>query len=369
MLQPPKLKQWAVLNLASQRYSSADVQQFVAELTLQLRQQGGAATAPAIIEGSRYSSAQAAVQAAAATSGSQAQLLLVVLPDDSSKQYGEVKAAAAQLGVATQCMVASKAGIGSSIKRPYVTNILLKVAAKAGGVAWQLPQGPEVWAPALAAGGLMVVGIDVGHGIAGGSGSKPSMAGIVGTLDASCSRYGGVVQEQTPGHEIVLGLQQGLVQLLRDRQHAAGQLPGSLLVYRDGVSDSQYLAVLQQEVPAVRAACREVGGAGASPKVRATVRMWCPVSAKIGSQAERKPPHRKSSEKWRSHSPVKRLEWPSFHSQVGRTYCAALLGDVETCSSMASVFWIAGRADELLCVRPHAGLPHVALQSIKIGCR
>uniref|UniRef100_A0A383WDW5 Piwi domain-containing protein n=1 Tax=Tetradesmus obliquus TaxID=3088 RepID=A0A383WDW5_TETOB len=272
MLQPPNLKQWAVLNLASQRFSSADVQQFVAELTVQLQQQGGAAAAPAIIDGSRRSSAAAAVQAAAAAAaaaGSQAQLLLVVLPDDSSKQYGEVKAAAAQLGVATQCMVASAAGIGSSIKKPYVASLLLKVAAKAGGVAWQLPQGPELWAPTLAAakGGLMVVGVDVGHGIAGGSGSKPSMAGIVGTLDASCSRYGAVVQEQTPGHEIVLGLQQGLLQLLQERQQASGQLPGALLVYRDGVSDSQYLAVLQQEVPALRAACRELGGAQYNPKV------------------------------------------------------------------------------------------------------
>jgi eukaryotic translation initiation factor 2C len=251
------------------------VQQFVTELVAQLKQQGGSATAPTIIDGGRHSTTSAAVQAAAAAAtgggrGSKAQLLLVVLPTDNSKQYGEVKAAAAELGVATQCIVANKAGISSSVKKPYVTNVLLKVAAKAGGVAWQLPQGPEVWAPTLAAakGGLMVLGIDVGHGIAGGSGNKPSMAGIVGTLDASCSRYGAVVQEQTPGHEIVLGLQEGLVQLLGDRQKAAGQLPGSLLVYRDGVSDSQYLAVLQQEVPAVRAACREVGGADYDPKVR-----------------------------------------------------------------------------------------------------
>lgn len=280
MLQPPNLKQWAVLNLASQRCSSADVQQFVSELMLQLQQQGGAAAAPAIIDGSRRSSAAAAVQAAAAAAaagGSQAQLLLVVLPGDSSKQYGEVKAAAARLGVATQCMVASAAGIGSGIKKPYVANLLLKVAAKAGGVAWQLPQGPELWAPTLAAakGGLMVVGIDVGHGIAGGSGSNPSMAGIVGTLDASCSRYGAVVQEQTPGHEIVLGLQQGLLQLLQERQQVSGQLPGALLVYRDGVSDSQYLAVLQQEVPALRAACRELGGAEYNPKVRVALHGCC----------------------------------------------------------------------------------------------
>jgi eukaryotic translation initiation factor 2C len=251
------------------------VQQFVTELVAQLKQQGGSATAPTIVDGGRHSTTSAAVQAAAAaaTGGggrSKAQLLLVVLPTDNSKQYGEVKAAAAELGVATQCIVANKAGIGSSVKKPYVGNILLKVAAKAGGIAWQLPQGPEVWAPTLAAakGGLMVLGIDVGHGIAGGGGNKPSMAGIVGTLDASCSRYGAVVQEQTPGHEIVLGLQEGLVQLLGDRQKAAGQLPGSLLVYRDGVSDSQYLTVLQQEVPAVRAACREVGGADYNPKVR-----------------------------------------------------------------------------------------------------
>jgi eukaryotic translation initiation factor 2C len=162
--------------------------------------------------------------------------------------------------------------------------MLLKINQKAGGINWQLPVGPEVWAAKLGAAHLMVLGIDVGHGMAGGGGKKPSTAAVVGSLDSGCSRYGAVVLEQTAGEEIVLGLREAVQQLLRDRYSATSSgrqgtpaagsstlprsgLPDSLLVYRDGVSDSQYVAVLQQEVVAIRQACMDAGGPNYRPKV------------------------------------------------------------------------------------------------------
>lgn len=280
LFQPSKLHRWAVLNLAGLVYSSASVVEFLTELVSQLQKQGGSAAVPEVLDGSKYRDVHEAVQAAAAAAlntadlaaraRSPVQLLLVVLSSGwaSSKQYSEVKAAAADLCIPSQCMVASRAGIGSQIKPSYVANLLLKVTAKSGGIGWELPQGPAVWAPPLAAGGgVMVFGVDVGHGIAGGSGSKPSVAGVVGSLNASCSRYGAVALEQTAGHEIVLGMREAAARLLKDRQTATGMLPASLLVYRDGVSDSQYLAVLQQEVTALRQACAEVAGPNYKPKV------------------------------------------------------------------------------------------------------
>lgn len=278
-----------MLNLAGQGYG-AGVREFVSQLTRQLQQQNGNATAPACVDGTT-SAVQASVQKAAAAAGGSTgnvQLLLVVLPDDKGQTYDEVKGEAAGLGIPTQCMVAAKAGLSSSggssqIKAPYVGNMLLKVNQKAGGINWQLPQGPEVWAPKLRTRQLMVLGIDVGHGIAGGAGKKPSTAAVLGSYDQGCSRYSAAVLEQTAGEEIVLGLREAVDQLLRFRSSAltsrqepaaaggapllSSGLPDCLLVYRDGVSDSQYVAVLQEEVEAIRQACRDVGGHKYQPKV------------------------------------------------------------------------------------------------------
>lgn len=304
-LQPAHLRSWAVLNLAD--LSCVDgVREFVSQLTRQLQQQNGTSSAPPFVNG-KASAVDAAVEKAAqaAAGGASAagvQLLLVVLPDDKGDTYNKVKRAAADLGIPTQCMVAAKAGIGprsSQIKAPYVANILLKINKKAGGINWQLPLGPELWAAKLGTKQLMVFGIDVGHGMAGGGGRKPSAAAVVGSLDRGCSRYGAVVFEQTAGEEIVLGLREAVHQLLRDRfRTLSGRggaaegggttlpidgLPNNILVYRDGVSDSQYVAVLQQEVAAIRQACIDAGGQQYKPKVRSWSQQHDPT---LQSQSE-----------------------------------------------------------------------------------
>lgn len=134
-----------------------------------------------------------------------------------------------------------------------------------GGTNWQLPSGPAAWAPLLGTPHVMLLGVDVSHAAPGGSTS--SMAAVVGSLDAGCSQYGAVILEQTARHEVVLGMVEGAQQLLQAHYDARGLLPQSLLVFRDGVSDSMYASVLQQEVAGIRAACRAVGSPGYSPKV------------------------------------------------------------------------------------------------------
>lgn len=126
-----------------------------------------------------------------------------------------------------------------------------------------LPQGPQVWAPLLAAANtpssapcpLMTMGIDVSHGLSGSN--APSVAAVVASQEPSCSRYAAAIMEQTPGHEIVLGMEEAAQQLLQAHRMANnGCLPRSLLVFRDGVSDSMYAEVLVQEVEGIRAAGR-----------------------------------------------------------------------------------------------------------------
>lgn len=134
-----------------------------------------------------------------------------------------------------------------------------------GGSNWQLPVGPSVWAPHFSTEHLMVLGVDVSHGLTGSK--KPSVAAVVGSQDPSCSRYAAAVSEQTAGHEVVLGMQESVAELLQGYQQQRGQRPEAMLVFRDGVSDGMYAAVVQKEVAAIRAACEALAPAGA-PRVK-----------------------------------------------------------------------------------------------------
>lgn len=136
-----------------------------------------------------------------------------------------------------------------------------------GGSNWQLPVDPSMWAPRFRTQQLMVLGVDVTHGLTGSK--KPSVAAVVGSHDPACTRYAAAVSEQTAGHEVVLGMQESVRVLLAGYKAQRGQLPEAILVFRDGVSDSMYGAVVQHEVAAIRAACQEMAaGAGSKIKVR-----------------------------------------------------------------------------------------------------
>ncbi|KAF8072802.1 AGO3 [Scenedesmus sp. PABB004] len=273
---PARLQRWVVINLGGAALRPG-VDVLLAQLVAQLRAAGGSVAPPEHVAGGgggRAGGARSALEAAAAAAGGRPQLVLVVLPERSSAQYGELKGAAAALGLVTQVVVAPRVGLapGRVELRPAVAaNLALKVTAKAGGASWQLPGGPRAWAGGLCEAPLQVLGIDVGHaGAGGGPRRRPSVAAVVGSLDAGASRYAAAVSEQSGGEELVLGLADMAAQVMA--AHAAangGAPPRSLLVFRDGVSESRYAAVIREEVAALRAAAAAVAPRGAAPpKVR-----------------------------------------------------------------------------------------------------
>lgn len=136
LIDPAGLRSWAVLNMAPQRCSSQGISEFVSHLRSEMVRQGMRADAPATIQdGSRYGSVEAALEdiMQQGKGGAAMQLVLVVLPAKGSVLYRQVKEAAAQLGLVTQCVVAPQAKIsgGTASKDvPYLNNLLLKINAK-----------------------------------------------------------------------------------------------------------------------------------------------------------------------------------------------------------------------------------------------
>ncbi|EFN55085.1 hypothetical protein CHLNCDRAFT_134979 [Chlorella variabilis] len=146
-------------------------------------------------------------EAARQTFNRPCQLVLVVLPDTGQQLYKEVKQAGdSMLGIPSQCVVSKKAGIGFPARgRPqYCANVAMKMNAKLDGCNVKLAEPMATLAPPFGPRPFMVLGADVTHPMGGED--MPSIAAVVGSMDASATRYAARVSMQTGRQEIIVDL-------------------------------------------------------------------------------------------------------------------------------------------------------------------
>jgi eukaryotic translation initiation factor 2C len=177
------------------------------------------------------------------------QLVVVVLPG-KTPVYAEVKRVGdTVLGMATQCVQAKNVNKTSA---QTLSNLCLKINVKLGGVNSILVPSirPKVFNEPV-----IFLGADVTHPPAGDN-KKPSIAAVVGSQDAHPSRYAATVRVQAHRVEII----QELSAMVKDHlmmfyKSTGGYKPHRVIMYRDGVSEGQFLQVLQHELTAIREAC------------------------------------------------------------------------------------------------------------------
>jgi len=190
-------------------------------------------------------------------------LLVCIMPSRDTPLYRSIKRAGDQvLGISTQCIIAPKAGISSPSRGrdQYCSNVAMKINAKLGGTNTAILR-PGL--PLLGKRPFMLLGADVTHPPVGSGESVPSIAGIVGSLDANCGRYAARCQAQGHREEIITGLDSAVKALLLEFYRATnGYKPERIVFYRDGVSDGQFAHCLDQELPRIRKACKDVSGGG-----------------------------------------------------------------------------------------------------------
>ena len=95
---------------------------------------------------------------------------------------------------------------------------------------------------------MIFLGADVTHPPAGDN-KKPSIAAVVGSQDAHPSRYAATVRVQAHRAEII----QDLCTMVKEHlmmfyKSTGGYKPHRVIIYRDGVSEGQFLQVLQHEL-------------------------------------------------------------------------------------------------------------------------
>ncbi|KAM6931274.1 piwi-like protein 2 [Xenentodon cancila] len=121
--------------------------------------------------------------------------------------------------------------------RSIAQKILLQVNSKLGG---------ELWTVNVPLKNLMVVGVDVHHDT---SKLRQSVMGFVASVNSSLTRWYSRVTFQTPTEELISGFRVCFLAALQKYYEVNHNLPEKIVVYRDGVSNSQLKMVEQYEIP------------------------------------------------------------------------------------------------------------------------
>ncbi|XP_074656844.1 protein argonaute-2-like isoform X2 [Tubulanus polymorphus] len=181
------------------------------------------------------------------------QLIVVVLPG-KTPVYAEVKRVGDILiGMATQCVQAKNVNKTSP---QTLSNLCLKINVKLGGINSILL--PAIRPPVFNE-PVIFLGADVTHPPAGDT-AKPSIAAVVGSMDAHPSRYSATVRIQRHRQEIIQDLSAMVRELLIQFYKSTRFKPNRIIFYRSGISEGSFqtAGVLQNELVAVRKACMQL---------------------------------------------------------------------------------------------------------------
>ena len=118
----------------------------------------------------------------------------------------------------------------------------------------------------------MIVGIDVTHPGQGCIKETPSIAAVVASVDPQYTVFPGTFRLQGRNkdgkpQEIVQNLSGMMDDCLRTFERRNRAYPNQILVYRDGVFESQYDQVIKIEFPQIVAACKAVNPKGYRPPI------------------------------------------------------------------------------------------------------
>ncbi|KAI6238409.1 hypothetical protein M3Y99_00692300 [Aphelenchoides fujianensis] len=176
-------------------------------------------------------------------------LVLFVVHNSDKCTYDDVKTYCdLELGLRTQFM---RQRTFCKIPQPtLLSNMWRKMNNKVGGRNAYVPAHlwPKFTNPKEP---TMFVGIDVTHPGAGEA-AATSVAALVGNLDLEAATYGATVRILPPRCEKVEVVGEMLVQRLKAFEKKNGMLPKHIVVFRDGVSESQFDMVLDFELASMK---------------------------------------------------------------------------------------------------------------------
>lgn len=181
--------------------------------------------------------------------------LLICVMEKKHRGYGDFKRIAeTSVGVVSQCCLYSNL---AKLSSQFLANLALKINAKVGGctvalfnsLPSQLPQLFHLDEP------VIFMGADVTHPHPLDD-SSPSIAAVVGSVNwPAANKYVSRMRSQTHRQEIIHDLAAMAGEILEDFRGRLSELPKRIIFFRDGVSETQFYKVLEEELQAIKLAC------------------------------------------------------------------------------------------------------------------
>lgn len=177
-------------------------------------------------------------------------ILLVILPTKEIVLYNRIKRCSdVTEGIHTVCVIGQSDKF-FKVNGTYLANVALKFNLKLGGINHKLN---DVDMGIISKGRTMVVGIDVVHPSPGSG--KASVAPMVASIDKDLAQWPVDLRVQVrKGQEMLDKIREMLATRLTLWSKHHNAYPENILVYRDGVSESQYKQVLDEELKHMREA-------------------------------------------------------------------------------------------------------------------
>jgi eukaryotic translation initiation factor 2C len=172
-------------------------------------------------------------------------LLIFILPVLATEPYATLKSICDTIfGIASQCMVLDKC-FNSKGQLQYLGNIALKVNVKLGGANSVIDD------PFFSKQPTMLIGCDASHPNPAQRRMippVPTFTALSGSYDRRCSRYTAVTSSQPSGQEIIDHFGPMAKELIKRFAQQNNRKPSSIIYFRDGVSESEFVNILATEL-------------------------------------------------------------------------------------------------------------------------
>ncbi|VDN20371.1 unnamed protein product [Gongylonema pulchrum] len=188
-------------------------------------------------------------------------ILVFIVAQAKDEIYGMIKTACDQEeGIACQ-VVRTETFMkmrGGGERNTVARNLCMKINAKLGGINNELAGNRHNWQkftderdPTL------FIGIDVTHPPSGDTAS-PSVAAVVGSLNIAATRYAASIKIQHRNKEKVAYVVDAFRARIVDFELQTGRKPQHIVVLRDGVSDTEFLDVMNEELLYLKSAAHQL---------------------------------------------------------------------------------------------------------------
>ncbi|KAI0529001.1 hypothetical protein KFK09_001546 [Dendrobium nobile] len=251
-----RVSNWACISFA-QNARKNDIHNFCSDLVSTCRNSGMEFTREPVIQLTYAQPNQVEEALNALYSDAKLDLLIAILPENNGSLYGNLKRICeTQIGLVSQCCLVKYVFKRS---RAYLANVALKINVKVGGTNTELGDNLSKFLPVVENKPTIIFGADVTHPQPGDV-SSPSIAAVVASQDwPNITKYAARVCAQAHRKELIENLQIGsggmIKELIQSFYKATGRKPERIIFYRDGVSEGQFLQVLEHEYIAIRNAC------------------------------------------------------------------------------------------------------------------